>query len=411
MIRKLRAKFILTNMLLISMVLIAALVFVYCSTEKNLEKESISAMKDISARTAEDQSFFFFSPDRTNKNDRYSYLKTFTIETNEVNMTYRINGNVYDPSDLSDEDNDYINKLIDTVHKSRTDLGIIEEYNLRYYSVSTVLGSRIVFLDKDYEDNNLKQLLLNFLIVGLCALTAFLVISIIISKIAVSPVEKSLNQQIQLVADASHELKTPITVISANADILLSNKDSTIKEQLKWVEYIKTESSRMTELVNNLLFLAKTDERKKAESQSIINLSDIATSCILPFESISFEKGKTLESSIMPEVYIKGNENSVKQLVIILTDNAFKYSNDNGVIKVTVFADQDKAVLSVWNTGTPIPPDQLSHIFKRFYRIDKSRSRTEGGYGLGLSIASSIADSHGAKITVQSSDETIYDDC
>ncbi|HBR30981.1 MAG TPA: hypothetical protein DD733_02745, partial [Clostridiales bacterium] len=203
----------------------------------------------------------------------------------------------------------------------------------------------------------------------------------------------------------SHELKTPITVISANADILLSNKDSTIKEQLKWVEYIKTESSRMTELVNNLLFLAKTDERKKAESQSIINLSDIATSCILPFESISFEKGKTLESSIMPEVYIKGNENSVKQLVIILTDNAFKYSNDNGVIKVTVFADQDKAVLSVWNTGTPIPPDQLSHIFKRFYRIDKSRSRTEGGYGLGLSIASSIADSHGAKITVQSSDE------
>lgn len=405
MIRKLRAKFIITNMLLISIVLIAAFVFVYFSTAKNLENESIAAMKDISTQVGNDKRFDIFGTKDEKENEEYSYLKTFTIDTNEANMTYQIDGNVYDAEDMTDEQNDYLNTLIETVYSSTKDEGIIEEYNLRYYSVETAIGNRIVFLDKDYEDNNLQRLLITFSIVSICALAAFLIISIIISKIAVAPVEKSLKQQAQLVADASHELKTPITVISANADILLANKDSTIKEQSKWVEYIKTESARMTQLVNNMLFLAKTDANKMVETQNLIHLSDTITSCILPFESICFEKQKTLEMAINPNIYIKGNENSIKQLIIILVDNAFKYSNDNGIIKVSVYEDQEKAILSVWNTGTPIPTEQLSHIFERFYRVDKSRSRTEGGYGLGLSIASSIVESHNAKIEVQSTEE------
>jgi len=391
-------------MLLISVVLIAAFIFVYFSTAKNLESESIAAMKDISTKAEDDKRPDFFGSNITN-DDEYSYLNTFTIETNKVTMTYQIDGDEYDPNASTDEVNEKFNTLINAVYSSDKNEGIIEDYNLRYYSVDTVIGNRIVFLDKDYEDTTLSQLLITFAIVGICALTAFLLISIIISKIAVAPVEKSLKQQVQLVADVSHELKTPITVISANADILLANRDSTINDQVKWVEYIKTESDRMTSLVNNMLFLAKTDDNKKAETQSIINLSDTVSSCILPFESICYEKKKSLDISIVPEIFIKGNENSIKQLIIILVDNAFKYSDDYGKIKVTVSEEQDKAMISVWNSGIPIPPDQLSHIFERFFRVDKSRSRTEGGYGLGLSIASSIVESHNAKIDVQSSEE------
>lgn len=405
MIRKLKTKFILTNMLLISIVLIATFCFIYFSTANNLETDSITAMKEISASTSSSINKYFYG-DAFAYDDKYSYLKTFTIETNDINMTYTINGYEVNAKDINDEQKKYLNELIRTIYDTKKAEGIITKFNLRYYSVDTLLGKRMVFLDKEYEDTTLNQLVLNFTIVGIGALTAFLFISVIISRIAVAPVEKSLKQQMQLVADASHELKTPITVISANTDILLANKDSTIDEQKKWVEYIKTESSRMTALVNNMLYLAKTDENKKEEMKSIINLSDTVNGCILPFESICFEKNKSLDTTIVPNIYIKGNESLIKQLIVILIDNAFKYSDENGRIKVAVSEEQDKAVISVWNSGNLIPPDQLKHIFERFYRVDKSRSRTEGGYGLGLSIAASIIDSHNAKITVNSTSQT-----
>jgi len=393
-------------MLLISIVLIAAFSFVFYSTSNYLENESITAMKSISSHLsdAKKNNSIFGNNIMPDEKDEYSYFKTFTIETNNYSKTFIIDGYEVAAEDINDQDNDYLNKLINAVYTSENDEGILEEYNLRYYAVDSMFGKCMVFLDKEYEDTTLSRLILTFVIVGTGALTAFLFISVIIARIAVAPVEKSMKQQMQLVADASHELKTPITVISANADILLSNKDSSICEQVKWVEYIKTESTRMTELVNNMLFLAKTDENKNVEAQYIINLSDIVNSCILPFESICYEKKKGLNIVIAPDVYIKGNENSIKQLIIILVDNAFKYSDENGRIKVIVTTEQDKVLLSVWNTGNPIPENQLPHIFERFFKVDKSRSRTEGGYGLGLSIAKNITDSHNAKIFVQSSE-------
>lgn len=392
-------------MLLISIVLVSAFVFVYYSTSSYLENESINAMKNVLSQMNDyKRSTILGYNIIPNEKEEHSYFSTFTIETNILNETFIIDGYEIAAEDISKKDSDYLNDLIKAVYVKSNE-GVLEKYNLRYYSVDTLLGKRIVFLDKEYENTTLSRLIVSFAIVGSGALTAFLFISVIIARIAVAPVEKSMRQQMQLVADASHELKTPITVISANADILLANKESTISDQTKWVEYIKTESSRMTALVNNMLYLAKTDDNKKAESQNIINLSDTVNSCILPFESIYFEKKKSLDIVIAPEVYIKGNENSIKQLIIILVDNAFKYSDDNGRIKVTVADEQDKAIISIWNTGIPIPPDQLSHIFERFYRVDKSRSRTEGGYGLGLSIANSIVESHNAKIHVQSTEQ------
>ncbi len=216
------------------------------------------------------------------------------------------------------------------------------------------------------------------------------------------PVKEAWRSQKQFVADASHELKTPITVILANAGILLGHKDSTIREQQKWVEYISAEAGRMKELVENMLFLTRSDTEGNHTVRSSVNLSDVVVSCLLVFESVAFESGLKLNGEVAPELYVNGNEGELKQLVMILLDNACKYTEEKGSVTVILERSQDKVRLSVNNTGDGIRPEDLPHLFERFYRADKSRARNQGGYGLGLAIARQIVVNHKGKITVES---------
>jgi signal transduction histidine kinase len=162
----------------------------------------------------------------------------------------------------------------------------------------------------------------------------------------------------------------------------------------------------MNTLVDNLLFLAKTDDSKNKIIPSRINLSDTVWGTLLPFESIAFEQDKSLLADIIPAIYINGDDSKIKHLVGILLENAFKYSDEKGKISVKLAEKAERqVVLSVTNTGSHIPQDQLDLIFERFFRIDKSRVREQGGYGLGLAIAQSIVNMHHAKIVVQSTPE------
>lgn len=205
-------------------------------------------------------------------------------------------------------------------------------------------------------------------------------------------------------ADASHELKTPLTVILANIGILLAHKQDTIAEQSKWVENTKTEADRMKQLVDDLLFLAKADAPKKPDAHKELDLSDTVWSALLPFESIAFEAGLTLASEITPGMTVSGSEGELRQLVAILLDNACKYAGEKGRVTLLLERDGDHARLCVNNTGEPIDPVHLPHLFERFYRVDESRYRKHDGYGLGLSIAKQIADNHRARITVESTE-------
>jgi two-component system sensor histidine kinase CiaH len=194
------------------------------------------------------------------------------------------------------------------------------------------------------------------------------------------------------------------TVILANTDIILSHKEDSINNQIKWINYIKAEAERMTTLVNDLLFLAKIDSNKNEVIFSKIDLSDIVWNCVLPFESIAFEEKKIIDSEIASDIFINGNSTRLKQLIFILIDNAMKYSNGKGHINVILTKTQDKINLSVNNTGEPIPKEKIIHLFERFYRVDESRARKKDGYGLGLAIAKTIVDAHHGKITVRSSE-------
>lgn len=237
---------------------------------------------------------------------------------------------------------------------------------------------------------------------GAGGLIAFWAISIFLANLALRPVEKAWEQQKRFVADASHELRTPLTVILANIGILLSHRKDTIEKQYKWVENTQAEASRMKKLVDDLLFLAKLDAVQKPVQQTELNFSDIVWSSLLPFEPIAYEQGIEVSSEIDPDISLNGDAGQLKQLVAILLDNACKYAGQNGKVTLTLKNDKDQALLSVNNTGEPIPIEHLEHVFKRFYRADSSRIRKQGGYGLGLSIAQTIVESHGGGISAES---------
>ena len=210
------------------------------------------------------------------------------------------------------------------------------------------------------------------------------------------------NARRRFVSDASHELKTPLTVILANTGLVLSHPEDTVAAQSKWLEYTHDEAEQMKELVDDLLFLAKSDAARQPAARAETAMSEVALGCLLPFESVAFEAGVALKHRITPGLSLRGDEGQLRRLVMILLDNAVKYAGPGGTVTFTLERHQERLRLAVHNTGEPIPPEHLPHLFERFYRADAARNRSGGGYGLGLAIARSIVEGHHGRLTVTS---------
>ncbi len=217
--------------------------------------------------------------------------------------------------------------------------------------------------------------------------------------------EEAWAQQRRFIADASHELKTPLTVILANLGVLLAHPDEPIRTHRQWVDNSREEAVRMKGLVEDLLFLARSDSGQAPMVTERLNLSDLLWGSLLSFEPVAFEEGTELNSSIDEDIFIMGAANQLQQLFAILLDNAIKYAGEHGKVWVILMQKENHISFSVRNTGEPIPQEYLPHIFDRFYRIDAARTRERGGYGLGLSIAQCIAEGHGGHIAAESRQE------
>jgi len=213
----------------------------------------------------------------------------------------------------------------------------------------------------------------------------------------IKPVKDTFEKQKQFISDASHELKTPISVISANADVL----ENEIGHN-KWLSYIKSESTRMNKLVNHLLTLARLDDAKHTYHFTEFNLGKTVLNVALPFESTAFEANIDFSLSIDDRIQYNGQKEEIMQLTAILIDNAIKHTDAGGTVKVTLKQLSGKRFLEVYNPGQGIARKEKSKIFERFYRSDEARSRSLESYGLGLSIAKSIVRNHKGKIEVQS---------
>lgn len=304
--------------------------------------------------------------------------------------------------ELSDED---IDKLANTIVTSKQKRGSVSSFGLEYLSITEDNYTYIVAADNSFESGNIRNLLILCIISFMISFFVFFAISVLLSTWILKPVEKSWQQQNRFVSDASHELRTPITVILANLNILSSKKDDLIKTQYQWIDNTKEEANRMKQLVDELLFLARSDDRQNKLVFSKIDLSELLLSRMLSFEALAFEKGIRLDYDISDDLNIIGHEGNVKQLISILLDNAMKYCGDKGSVYLKAFSLKDRTYVLVKNSGDLIDAEDLKHIFERFYRTDKSRSRTEGGYGLGLAIAKTIVDNMHGKISVLSDKE------
>lgn len=395
MLKQLRWKFVLINMILVTLVLTIVFAAVLAFSYRRLEMESTQAMERVlrSGNTDFPKREIGGGKPLNEKEPPKTMTAAFYVELNDDDTVKNVFGeNVTVTNEAA------LDAIVATVLAQGRSSGTIHGESLRFL----IQGNRIAFADRTNEIESLTSLLETSALVGFFGLLAFFGISLFLARWALRPIEKSWRQQRQFVADASHELKTPLTVILANMGIVLSHREETVQSQIKWLEYTQAEASRMKELVGSLLFLAQADDMQEALTLSEVNFSDVVWSSVLPFESVAFEQNKTLVSDIADNVVIRGNEDRLRRLTAILLDNAVKYSDEGGTITLRLQTAQDKAVLTVHNTGAQIPAGQLPHIFERFYRVDSSRTRAQGGYGLGLSIAQSIVQSHHGRIGVQS---------
>ena len=288
---------------------------------------------------------------------------------------------------------DDIYYIADILRQSGVNKGIY--HSLMYEVVDDGLYTVVIVIDVSADLALMQSVFRISVITVICSLVFVFIFSYYLSKWAIQPVKTAFENQRRFISDASHELKTPLTVISANADVL----ESEIGEN-KWLENIKSQSEVMSSLVYDLLDLAKMDETKEQLIFSEFDLSNVVLSKSLEFECTAFESGKTFEQNITENIRYKGNEDSIRHLVSILIDNAIKHSDENGIVRVALTKAGNKNIFQVYNTGNGIKNSEKDKIFNRFYRSDESRSKVTGGYGLGLSIAKSIVDAHKGTISV-----------
>lgn len=297
---------------------------------------------------------------------------------------------VYDTEIFNEEK---INQFLNSAKANTLNNGNINNVYYKTYTTST--HTIVVGADMSKSLNMLRTLSIRTLIVFLVVYLVLFLIVFIVSLYVIKPIKKTLSLQRQFISNVSHELKTPLAVISTNADVLSSVNDN------KWVSNIKSQTKRMEVLVSDMLTLAKFDEDRIPLNVEQFDLSTTIMSTALSFDELAFENGKNLIINVPDNVTYLGDVESIKKLINILLDNAVKYASNRGNIIVTLKPDT-KPVLTVYNDGSEVSEQDSSKIFERFFRGDNSRARSSGGSGLGLAIAKGLAENNKWKISAKS---------
>ena len=393
MIRKLQIKFVAMCMVLVTAVLAVVFVAVFLSAKQNIEVISHQVLE----RVMQDDTPSSRPDLGPNRDGEEVLLPYFTVNLWDYNGVYRalVTGGTY----ANLQDTAELEAILSDCLQQGQPEGTIHSYGLRYMRQDYGLYQRLAFVDMSMEQATLQELMGSYLQIGLAALVLLLGVSILLARWATRPVARAWQQQRQFLSDASHELKTPLTVILSNAELLEAAPLDA--RPARWADNIHSEAKQMKSLVEKMLTLARADNAVHTAVMAETSLSDLATDCVLAFEPVAFEAGKPLESDIAPDVTVTGDADKLRQLVGVLLDNAIKYGQAGGTITLTLRRTDRQARLLVSNPGTPIPPDQLSRLFERFYRADASRGE-QSGFGLGLPIAAAIAAEHKGTLKAES---------
>ncbi|MCR5213764.1 MAG: HAMP domain-containing histidine kinase [Eubacterium sp.] len=252
----------------------------------------------------------------------------------------------------------------------------------------------VAFMDITVTNNNMRTLFINTMLVGIISIGVLFIISISLAKRIVHPLEENDMRQKRFVSDAEHELKTPISVVNANAELLYREIGNN-----QWLSNIQYENEKMSNLVKELLDLSHVENGIPDVEE--VDFSNLVKQEVLPFEGIAFENGHIIQAQIEDRIIIKGNEKQLGQLVGILTDNAISHASGPGEICISLKKEHRQVILRVTNPGHSIDEDKKEHLFDRFYRLDEARVDNEGHFGLGLSIAKAITEIHKGSIRVE----------
>lgn len=391
MLKRLRVKFIVIVMSIVTVLFVFIFGLVLHLTKQNIERESIQMMRALAFRPPD--SLMMQKPDNMPDNIR---LPFFTVNISDNGELTAFGGDYYDLTDTA-----LLKKLVDAVDKNKKATGILSDYDLRYMRSDNGHRKAVIFADISSEKAMIKGLIRNLIIIGLIGHAVFFFISLILAKWVTKPVEKTWNEQKQFIADASHELKTPLTVIMTNAE-MMSDKSYSESDRDNFTKNILATSKRMRGLVESLLELARLDSNRTPAKFSTIDFSKLINDSILPFEPLFYENDMELLTDIDENISFEGDKEKLRQVVTILLDNALKYSDPAGKVNVRLKCTQSGCMLSVSGKGTPLSKEDCQNIFKRFYRVDQSRNDGQS-YGLGLAIAESIVNEHNGKIWADSS--------
>lgn len=403
MIRKLRIKLILASMLSLLLVLAVILGIAGVLNYRKIISDADSILAILQENDGSFPSWTHtagtaVSADNRPKEDR-RFSPELPYESRYFSVFLDENGSVLavNTGKIAAVDTATAIDYAQTVFRAGLSRGFSDDYRFISYTVGT--ETHMIFLDYGREMSSFRTFLFTSVCVSTGGLLAVLLLLIFLSGRIVKPFSQSYEKQKQFITDAGHELKTPLTIIDADTEVLAMD----IGEN-EWLHDIQNQTKRLAQLTNDLILLSRMEEQPQTE-QIEFPVSDLVEEAAAAFQALAKTQGKQLSCQIQPMLSMVGDEKAIRQLVSILLDNAIKYSDSGGRIELTLEKQKNMIRLSVFNTARSVPRESLPRLFDRFYRTDQSRNSRTGGYGLGLSIASAVVSAHKGKIWATTQDE------
>jgi signal transduction histidine kinase len=389
MFRKLRNKFLGLNMATTTILVLIIFGVVYFNTHRTITTENRALLNNVAS------SFVYHDNQKLSKVTS-EYVPSFLMKVNS-------NGNVLGIDSFIDMPQSLYIKIASTAWSRGGSSTIYIDNKAWLYKIEEVDNTyQITFLDITTSRRYLSNLLATFLFLGAIILIIIFLISRYFANRAISPILEAWEKQKRFVADASHELKTPITTIMANCDVLVANEEETIKSQKEWLEYIRIGAERMNKLIISLLSFARVDGASGSIAKTSFSLSNIIEEVENEQIRLINSRALTIKKNIEIKTDVFSYKEAVRQVIAILYENAIKYTNYAGEIEIVCQQQKRNILFTIRNTGEGIRPADLPHVFDRFFRADNARTQDDNSYGLGLAIAKSLAEQIYGNISVKS---------
>lgn len=398
-----RKRFVQFNMLLIGIVLTVMVAAVAVYMGRDYYTGLRSTMEQVVAPLHAFSQLPAGKAEKPGKN-RQAFPRKLGEEKNISVVFYTPETGEY--SILSGSDNlseEELPGLLSAVTNQEKDFGFLSGSRMIYYKNGSN-PCKIALTGTGYLTHSMLKLCAALLGIWAGAMVLFWAISRKLSAIAARPMEEAIRREKQFVADASHDLKTPLSVILANNAILMENPDAPAGTLARWLDSTQLAAKRMQQLIGEMLTLAEAERQDAPLTLEPIDLADIAMKAALELESVAFEKNVTLDTDLPEKCVIRGNPDYLLRIVTSLLENALKYEPAGGQVILALTQSKRKTVLSVRNSGSRIPEEDLPHVFDRFYRSDKSRTNSQGSFGLGLAITKEMTQRLGGSVIAASSE-------